>query len=185
MQAITDALKAFTVEFEKLHALRHGNVLRLMARVKDEMALITEYCERGSLHEVLHGKSAEKEKEQEKPKAIMVAECPLPLERAWSILLQLADAMLFLHSQPQPIVHRDVKSGNCLVTTAWTLKLADFDMARTQLATIGQLGFRCGLLLVVMFSVVSLFFIRFFHQDPNPGHLQLQITRAVRRRRLC
>lgn len=120
------------------------------------MALVTEHCERGSLHEVLHGKSAsasardtDADKDKEKAKAketgaavavavAVVAKCPLPLERAWSILVQLADALQFLHSQPQPVVHRDIKSGNCLLTTAWTLKLADFGMARTQAHTAGK-----------------------------------------------
>ena len=43
---------------------------------------------------------------------------------AWAI--QVARGMVYLHSQKQPIMHRDLKCGNVLVATGYTMKLCDF-----------------------------------------------------------
>lgn len=107
------------------------------AKVTGELSLVTEYCERGSLHDILHAAS-EKEEKAGKPL--------LPPDKQWFLLLQLASALEFLHNQPKPVVHRDVKSANCLITVAWTLKLADFGLARTQQATAGWFAVSASLL---------------------------------------
>lgn len=144
VQASDVVLSAFEKEFEQLRQLRHANVLLVMARVANELSFVTEYCERGSLHEVLHGKhsdvkaAADKHGSEAKP--------VLPPDRAWQILLQLASALDFLHSLTPPVVHRDIKSANCLLTAAWTLKLTDFGLAKTQYtAGLPSLYSRCVL----------------------------------------
>lgn len=53
---------------------------------------------------------------------------------SWSRLLQMAlDAakgVLYLHSRPSPIAHRDLKSANLLVDGHWHVKVADFNLSR-------------------------------------------------------
>lgn len=41
-----------------------------------------------------------------------------------------AKGMRFLHSRRPPRIHRDLKSGNLLVSERWVVKIADFGSAR-------------------------------------------------------
>jgi len=47
---------------------------------------------------------------------------------AWAS--QLADALVYLHSQEPPILHRDIKPGNMKVTPSGLLKLVDFGLVK-------------------------------------------------------
>ncbi len=58
--------------------------------------------------------------------AHLLREGPLPLDRAYGLLIQLLQALGFIHSRLY--VHRDIKSDNIRITEDGTLKLMDFGL---------------------------------------------------------
>lgn len=62
--------------------------------------------------------------------ADMLATQTLTIQRVLELAIQFCDGMGFAHNL-LGIVHRDIKSSNCLLTSAGTLKIGDFGLART------------------------------------------------------
>eukprot|EP00742_Colponemidia_sp_Colp-10_P007271 GILJ01007817.1.p1 GENE.GILJ01007817.1~~GILJ01007817.1.p1 ORF type:complete len:862 (-),score=71.89 GILJ01007817.1:172-2757(-) len=120
-------LADFLGELAVMKPLRHPNVVLFMGACtkNPNICIVTELCSRGSLWDVLHKKS-------------------LPL--SWEIRLKMArDAargMTYLHLfKPVPILHRDLKSLNLLVTDDFTVKVCDFGWARLKSCTMtGHIG---------------------------------------------
>ena len=54
----------------------------------------------------------------------------LPKEICYSILLDIAQGLLYLHDRTSPIIHRDLSSHNILLTPILTAKIADLGVAR-------------------------------------------------------
>ena len=54
----------------------------------------------------------------------------LPREICYSILHDVAQGFLYLHSQTPPIIHRDLSSNNILLSTSMTAKIADLGVAK-------------------------------------------------------
>ncbi|KAI3432561.1 hypothetical protein D9Q98_004110 [Chlorella vulgaris] len=95
--------------------MRHPNIVSFMGLCALPPCILTEYCSRGSLFELLH-----------KPDAAP--------HLTWAVRLSMAmDAargLLYLHSRSPPIIHRDIKSPNLLVDEHWRLKVADFNLSK-------------------------------------------------------
>ncbi len=101
-------------------SMRHPNIIQFMGIVSMPPCVVTEFCERGSLTDVLkRGRKAE-------PGAVEALSWKLRL----SMAADAAKGMLYLHARPQPIIHRDLKSPNLLVDSHWRVKVCDFNMSR-------------------------------------------------------
>lgn len=94
-----------------LSRVRHPNVISLFGVClhKQEMFIITEYFENSSLHNYM-----------KKNKGNMSFLVKL------KILLDIAKALAYLHSLERPIIHRDIKPHNVLISNDLRAKVADF-----------------------------------------------------------
>ena len=79
--------------------------------------IMSQYCERGSLYDILHNRALE-----------------LPWIYRMRLAVGAARGLVYLHSARPPFLHRDIKSLNILVDDSWTAKLADFGTLRVMKA---------------------------------------------------
>ncbi|KAK6163150.1 hypothetical protein DH2020_002991 [Rehmannia glutinosa] len=103
-------------EVNLLVKLRHPNIVQFLGAVTERkpLMLITEYLRGGDLHQHLKGKGA------------------LNPSTAISFALDIARGMAYLHSEPNVVIHRDLKPRNVLLvnTSADHLKVGDFGLSK-------------------------------------------------------
>lgn len=98
----------FAREVDFLRSLKHANLVHFYGTGVYEDAtpfILLEFVERGSLRSVLDGED----------------ELDWPLRVRFA--LDIARGMRHLHSRTPPLLHRDLKSENCLVDAKWTVKV--------------------------------------------------------------
>lgn len=61
---------------------------------------------------------------------ILVKQGPVAANQAVMWIEQVADALSYLHSQPKPIIHRDIKPQNIIITPAGNAVLVDFGLVK-------------------------------------------------------
>ncbi|QCD97769.1 LRR receptor-like serine/threonine-protein kinase FLS2 [Vigna unguiculata] len=110
--------QSFLNEIEALTGVRHRNIIKLygFCSCREQMFLVYEYIDRGSLAKVLYGEEGK-------------------LELRWAkrlkIVQGLAHAISYLHTDcSPPIVHRDVTLNNILLDSDLEPHLADFGTAK-------------------------------------------------------
>jgi peptide/nickel transport system substrate-binding protein len=54
----------------------------------------------------------------------------IPVEQALSWIIQVADALVYIHSQQPPVLHRDIKPANIRLTPAGQAMLVDFGLVK-------------------------------------------------------
>ncbi|XP_044488049.1 leucine-rich repeat receptor-like serine/threonine-protein kinase BAM3 [Mangifera indica] len=107
----------FRAEIQTLGNIRHRNIVRLLSFCsnKDTNLLVYEYMRNGSLGEALHGKKG----------------AFLSWNLRYKIAIEAAKGLCYLHHDCSPlIVHRDVKSNNILLNSAFEAHVADFGLAK-------------------------------------------------------
>jgi serine/threonine protein kinase len=106
-------------EASLMTTLQHPNVVHLLGFCISPPCMAVEYCLRGSLYDVL----AQARTDPEGPKK-------LPWVRRLKMAKDTAAGLLHLHSRTPPILHRDIKSPNILVTADFTVKIADMGLSK-------------------------------------------------------
>ncbi len=103
----------FVKELNVMCNLRHPNVVLFMGAVVDpqHMSIVMEYCEKGTLFDILHD-----------------ATQTVDYKRIITLLSSIADALVYLHTNKPPILHRDLKSLNVLLDENYTIKVSDFGL---------------------------------------------------------
>jgi serine/threonine protein kinase len=90
----------------------------------EKYALVVEYMSLGSLYDVLRRKTVQ-----------------FTWPDRWLIALQITKGINYLHTLPKPIIHRDIKSHNVLMTESardFLVKIGDFGLAKIRHETSQQ-----------------------------------------------
>ncbi|HEU5230730.1 MAG TPA: serine/threonine-protein kinase, partial [Ktedonobacteraceae bacterium] len=109
------AIDRFNKEIALLRGLKHPRIA----------ALMLPFQERGNYYFVMEfvpGRSLEKILEDSKG--------PLPEEQVIKWMMQVCEALSYIHSRNPPIILRDLKPGNIMVTPDDEVQLIDFGIAR-------------------------------------------------------
>ncbi|KAF3972164.1 hypothetical protein CMV_004291 [Castanea mollissima] len=113
--------KRLSLEFKNeiltLSMIEHLNLVRLYGYLEhgDEQMILVEYISNGTLREHLDGKLGN----------------GLEMAERLEIAIDIAHAITYLHMYTDhPIIHRDIKASNILITEKLRAKVADFGFAR-------------------------------------------------------
>lgn len=106
-------------EISIISRLRHPNLVLFLGActLNEPILLIYEYMENGNLEQYYYNKNIYK---KWKPN--------IQLLNKW--LIQLTQAIYFLHNCYYPIIHRDIKPSNLLLDESLNLKLTDFGLSK-------------------------------------------------------
>ncbi|TDH73158.1 uncharacterized protein CCR75_009133 [Bremia lactucae] len=139
------------VEATRMGSLRHPNTVLFMGAClqEDYFCIVSEYCTRGSLFNVLHAPKVSASGRNRQKRSDLEAFSTAALSNTnnapgvvakkktnlkWSLRIRLAlgaaRGLLYLHSADPPLVHGQLKSTNILVDDSWNAKLADFGTQR-------------------------------------------------------
>ncbi|XP_073045353.1 protein kinase STUNTED-like [Primulina eburnea] len=112
-----DALEHFFSEINIITSLHHKNIITLagFCLEDDRLVLVYDLLSRGSLEDNLHGT-------QKFGKSFGWKE-------RYKVALGVAEALDHLHNKAEPIIHRDVKSSNILLSDDFKPQLADFGLS--------------------------------------------------------
>ncbi|KAF5458603.1 hypothetical protein F2P56_022624 [Juglans regia] len=109
-------MEDFCNEISILSRLRHPNVILFLGACMrpPRLSMVTEYMEMGSLYYLIQLSSSQHKK--------------LSWRRRLKMLRDICRGLMCIHRMK--IVHRDLKSANCLVNKHWTVKICDFGLSR-------------------------------------------------------
>ncbi|CAJ0561087.1 unnamed protein product, partial [Mesorhabditis spiculigera] len=107
-----DINRAMLLEFKKMKDLQHDHITRFTGACVDcpHYCIVTEYCPKGSLEDILENEKIELDKMMK-----------------YSLLHDLVKGMYFLHNS-ELRTHGRLKSTNCVVDSRFVLKVTDFGL---------------------------------------------------------
>ncbi|KAM0953410.1 putative protein kinase RLK-Pelle-RLCK-IV family [Dioscorea sansibarensis] len=109
--------KEFKNEIQTLSKVEHLNLVRFLGFLEhgDERLIVVEYVGNGTLREHLDGSRGN----------------GLEIAQRLEIAIDVCHAITYLHAySDHPIIHRDIKASNILLTETLRAKVADFGFAR-------------------------------------------------------
>ncbi|KAK2660760.1 hypothetical protein Ddye_007293 [Dipteronia dyeriana] len=116
LKSYKEAWSDFCLEADITLSLEHKNITPLVGVCMEDniLVLVYDFQPKGSLDEVLHGQEGTQ----------------LPWQVRFKAAVAIADALNYLHSEcSKPVIHRDVKSSNILLSNELEPQLSDFGLA--------------------------------------------------------
>ncbi|KAL9393462.1 hypothetical protein Peur_012747 [Populus x canadensis] len=113
-----DVLKEFIAEIEMITTLHHKNIISLFGFCfeQNKLLLVYDLLSRGSLEENLHGNMKDVN--------------ALGWQERYKVAVGVAEALDYLHNCcDEPVIHKDVKSSNILLSDDFEPQLSDFGLA--------------------------------------------------------
>lgn len=100
-------------EGQILSTMKHDGLPRFLGKYENDtmLCVVREYVPGVTLQELLE-------------------EAPLSEPEAMTVMLQLCDILSYLHCQSPPVIHRDLKPQNIILTDSGKVKLIDFGISR-------------------------------------------------------
>ncbi|KAJ8525385.1 hypothetical protein ON010_g15729 [Phytophthora cinnamomi] len=123
-------LSAFIDEIKLISSLSHAKIVRFIGvswSMLSDMAVLMEYMPNGDLDMLL---KQQHERQEMYPKEFDWYQNSSVLPAKAAIALDVLEAIVYLHSFPSPIIHRDLKSKNVLLSASYEAKLSDFGVSR-------------------------------------------------------
>lgn len=113
-----DVIKEFVQEIEIITHLHHKNIISLSGFCFEDnkLLLVYDFLARGSLEENLHGNKKDAK--------------AFGWQERYNVAMGVAEALDFLHAGcVEPVIHRDVKSSNILLSGDFEPQLSDFGLS--------------------------------------------------------
>jgi hypothetical protein len=123
-------LGAFIEEIKLLSTLSHPKIIRFIGvtwSMLSDMAVLIEHMPNGDLDALL---KRQFKRQSEHPDEFDWYNNSALLPAKATIALDILEGMIYLHSFPSPIIHRDLKSKNVLLSESYEAKLTDFGISR-------------------------------------------------------
>ncbi|KAH9575064.1 hypothetical protein CY35_01G092600 [Sphagnum magellanicum] len=123
--------KEFWSELYCISRLNHNNIVSLFGYCvqEDQLFLIYEFMEKGSLKHHLHGQK----NGGQTAAAMGHHHHPLDWNQRMRVAVDVAQGLEYLHNHAKPtLVHRDIKPSNILFDAGMNAKIADFGLSKTQ-----------------------------------------------------
>jgi len=115
----TTLLTKIKSEADLLATIRHPHVVSFLGMCSDPPCMVTELCSQGSLFDAMR-----------RCKSDPNLAANFTWKQRLDILIDAAAGMLHLHQRTPQILHRDLKSLNLLVDSAWRAKIADLGLSK-------------------------------------------------------
>ncbi|RLN88325.1 hypothetical protein BBJ28_00012446 [Nothophytophthora sp. Chile5] len=123
-------LSAFIDEIKLSSTLSHAKIVRFIGvswSMLSDMAVLMEYMPNGDLDMLL---KQQHQRQVEFPNEFDWYQNSAVLPAKATLALDVLEAIVYLHSFPSPIIHRDLKSKNVLLSATYEAKLSDFGISR-------------------------------------------------------